>query len=63
MFFKRLLSGVVLLILAVALLYFGDVPLLLAVAAISLIGQHELYRAIGIDHKTISVIGYIVTVI
>ena len=63
MFGKRLASGIVLLIAAVALLYFGGIPLLLAVALISLIGQRELYRAIGIDHKTIAFIGYAVTVI
>lgn len=63
MFLKRLVSGVLLLIAAVALLYYGNVPLLIAMAGISLIGQRELYRAIGIDHKGIAAIGYAMTAV
>lgn len=63
MFWKRLASGIVLLIAAIGLMYAGGLPLLLATAALSLIGQMELYRAIGIDHKAISVIGYAMTVV
>lgn len=63
MFWKRLTSGVVLLIAAIIVMYLGDLPLLLSVAVLSLIGQMELYRAIGIDHKAIAVIGYAVTAI
>ena len=63
MFLKRLVSGVLLLIAAVALLYYGNVSLLIAMAGISLIGQRELYRAIGIDHKGIAAIGYAMTAV
>ncbi len=63
MFIKRLLSGIALVIMAVILIYFGKLPMLLAVAAISIIGQMEFYRAVGIDHKAIAGIGYASTVI
>ena len=63
MFRTRLISGIVLLAAAVALLFVGGTPLLLALGIISLIGQQELYRAIGIDHKAISFIGYFTTVV
>lgn len=63
MFWKRLISGIVLLILAIVLVGFGGVPLLFAVLLISLIGQYELYRALGIDHKAISGMGYAATVV
>lgn len=63
MFWKRLASGVVLLAAALAILYIGKLPLLLACGIISLIGQWELYRAIGIGHKGLSIIGYLMTVV
>ena len=63
MFRTRLISGVFLLAAAVALLLTGGTPLLIVLGGLSLIGQHELYRAIGIDHKGISVIGYFMTVV
>lgn len=63
MFWKRLISGIVLLLLAVVLVGIGSVPLLFAVALISLIGQYELYRALSIDHKSIAGIGYCMTLI
>ena len=63
MFWKRLASGVVLLIAAIIIMYLGNLPLLLSVTALSLIGQMELYRAIGIDHKAIAVIGYAMTAV
>ncbi|MDO4264890.1 MAG: phosphatidate cytidylyltransferase [Eubacteriales bacterium] len=63
MFWKRLASGIVLVILAIILVGMGGVPLLFTVMLISLIGQHELYRALSIDHKSIAGIGYAATVI
>ena len=59
MFGKRLVSGIVLVILAVLVVGLGGIPLFLTSLMISLIGQFELYRALGIDHKSISAIGYI----
>ena len=63
MFRKRLASGIILLAAAIVLLYLGGTPLLLACCVLSLIGQNELYRAIGIDHKGLSVIGYLITAV
>lgn len=63
MFLKRLGSGIVLLAAAIALFYYGGLPLLLAFCIISLIGQRELYRAIGIEHKGLAAIGYALTLI
>ena len=61
MFIKRLISGILLLILAVFFIYMGGLPLLLITAAISFIGQFELYRALGIEHKGLAIIGYMAT--
>ena len=61
MFVKRLLSGIALLALAILFLYMGGLPLLLIVAAIAFIGQFELYRALGIEHKGLAFIGYMAT--
>ncbi len=63
MFWKRLASGIVLLAAAIFLLYTGGTVLLVSLCVVSLIGQNELYRAIGIDHKGLSLIGYLMTVI
>ena len=63
MFLKRLGSGIILLAAAIVLFYTGGTPLLLVCAVLSLIGQHEFYRAIGIDHKALSAIGYLMTAV
>jgi len=63
LFWKRLASGVVLLAAAIAFLFVGGTPLLFALCVISIIGQNELYRAIGIDHKGLSMIGYLMTIV
>ena len=48
MFKTRLISGICLVIIAVALIVTGGNVLLAALAAISLIGMFELYRVVGI---------------
>lgn len=63
LFRKRLISGIVLLAAAIVFFYNGGLPLLVAFCIISLIGQNELYKAIGIDHKGLAAIGYVMTVI
>ena len=63
LFWKRLGSGIILLAAAIVLFYYGGLPLLAAFCVISLIGQRELYRAIGIEHKGLAAIGYALTVI
>ena len=63
MFLKRLLSGAALLVLAVFFIYIGGIALLLCTLAISMIGQFELYRALGIEHKGLAFIGYCGTLV
>ena len=63
MFWKRLLSGIVLLIAAVFLFFRGGLPLLAVCCLLSIIGQNELYKALGIDHEALSGIGYTMTII
>ncbi len=63
MFLKRLISGIFLLIAAAVLFYVGGTLLLIVTFLISLLGQTELYKAIGIDHKGISAIGYAMTAV
>lgn len=58
MFRERLLSGIVIVIIAAAGLYFGGIGLFLGVIAISFIGQMELYRIMDLHKKVIGVCGY-----
>lgn len=59
MFKTRLLSGIVLVILAIGLIYFGDNILLFSTMAISCIGMFELYRIFNIEKKLLAFVGYI----
>lgn len=61
MFRERLLSGIVLVIIASLGLYFGGIGLFLGLLAISFIGQMELYRIMKINKEIIGVCGYIAT--
>lgn len=63
MFKQRLISGIILVIIAVATLYFGGVPTLLVVAAISLIGYHELLRVFQAEKTALGVAAYTVTIV
>ena len=49
MFRTRLISGIVLVVLAILLVTKGGVLLYCVTAAISLIGMFELYRVMGIE--------------
>lgn len=51
MFRTRLISGIVLVALAILLVTKGGVLLYCVTAAISLIGMFELYRVMGIEKK------------
>ena len=62
MFWTRLISGAVLLAVTIGLMILGGLPLLLFLAAISLIGLFELYRVFGIEKKPASMAGYAGTV-
>ena len=52
-FITRLISGIVLMILAIVLLVHGGLPLFLASYIISIIGLFELYRIFGIHTRYI----------
>ncbi len=58
MFWTRLISGVVLVLLALIFVISGGKVLLAATAAISLIGLFELYRALKIHDKPMGIVGY-----
>ena len=59
MFRTRLISGIILVILAVILVTRGGVLLYCVTAAISLIGMFELYRVMGIEKKALGLVGYL----
>lgn len=59
MFATRLLSGIVLVALAVFLLFQGGPLLLFVSAAISLIGLFELYRVMKIERAVPGILGYL----
>lgn len=59
MFTTRLISGVILVILAAVLLIVGGTPLFLASAVISLAGLFELYRVMKIERSVPGAIGYL----
>ena len=58
MFKQRLISGIVLVIIAFVTLYFGGMLTFLVTAGISLIGMYELLRVIYIEKSALAVIAY-----
>lgn len=58
MFGKRLLSGIVLVLIAIITIVQGGTVLLATVGIISIIGQFELYRAVKLEKSCLSYIGY-----
>lgn len=63
MFKTRLLSGIVLVALLLALGILGGDVLLVGLGVISLVGLFELYRACGIEKKGLAYVGYGMTVL
>ncbi len=63
MFITRLISGIIVLAIAIAMMLIGGNILFLFVSAISLIGIYELYKTIGIEKSLIGYAGYLGTVI
>ena len=63
MFWTRLISGVVLVALALLLIIPGGPVLLVSTCVISLIGLFEYYRALGLHKKPAAWVGYIFTVL
>lgn len=59
MFRTRLISGIVLMAIAIALLTYGGFPLFWMITAISLIGLMELYRTVKMEKSAPAIIGYI----
>lgn len=63
MFRTRLISGIILVIIAALLLYFGDIVLLCGLTAVSLIGVYELNKIAGCEKNVVGIISYIFTVV
>lgn len=63
MFKERLISGILLVVLAIFAIVTGDIVLLLTVSALSLIGQFELYRVLGLEKSILGIGGYLATIV
>ena len=63
MFRTRLISGIVLVILALAVNIIGGDILLAALALISLVGLYELYRALGLERMLPAFAGYAAVIV
>lgn len=59
MFRTRLLSGIVLVIIALALIILGGNVLLAGLFAVSLVGMFELYRVFHIEKSLLGITGYL----
>ena len=59
MFKTRLLSGIMLMIIALTTVIAGGQVLFTVLFAISLIGMSELYKVFGIEKKAPGIVGYI----
>ena len=59
MFKTRLISGIVVLAIAIAAMLAGGAVLFAFVAIISLIGMHELYKTGGLEKSAVAIAGYI----
>lgn len=62
MFVTRLLSGVVLVVAAILLFFFGDIWLLLAMGLLSLAGNYELLRVFRLEKHPLGVVTYFATI-
>ena len=62
MFTTRLISGIILVLLAVVVVGKGGGLLFAVTGIISLIGLFELYRALDIHRRSIAVVGYLTAV-
>ena len=63
MFRTRLLSGIVLMAVTIALMVYGSYPLFWVITAISLIGLYELYRTVGMEKTPPALLGYISSIV
>lgn len=62
MFTKRLISGIILVALAVFIVGTGGVLLFAAAALISLIGLFELYRVLKVENTILGMVGYLAAI-
>lgn len=58
MFKTRLISGIILVLIALATIIYGGDVLFVTLLAISLIGMWELYRVMNVHTKILGVVGY-----
>lgn len=58
MFKQRLISGIILVIIAFITLYYGGMLTFIVTAGISLVGMYELLKVIHIEKSALSVVGY-----
>lgn len=58
MFTTRLVSGIILVLIALVTVGSGGLLLFATTVAISMIGLFELYRVMGIEHKPLGYVGY-----
>lgn len=63
MFGKRLLSGIILVLIAIITVVQGGTLLLATVGIISIIGQSELYRAVKLEGSCLAYVGYGITIV
>lgn len=63
MFLERLVSGIILVILAIACIGIGGNLLLAVVGILSLVGQFELYRVLKLEKTRLAFVGYLVTIL
>lgn len=63
MFKTRLLSGIVLVAMALLLIITGGDVLLCALLLISLVGMFELYRILNIEKGAVGIVGYLAAVV
>ncbi len=63
MFGERLISGIVLVAVSIAVIWLGGLALLVTLMALALIGQFELYRVLKIEKNTIGYMGYMATLL
>lgn len=63
MFKTRLLSGIVLMAIAIAVLVYGGLLLFGVITVISIIGLFELYRTVGMEKTFPAMIGYIISIL
>lgn len=63
MFKTRLISGIILIAVALLLIIPGGPVLLVGCIAISLIGMMEFYRVIGVHKTSLAVVGYLAAII